>query len=172
MSGSKLAHFITLLLKRKFNMKKINVQTKTEFVQFRVPADIKQLARQTAHKHFGGNMSSMFRYALHKCDFEGKGLSSTRYEHQAIDEKNAQRLAQIHRLYSDILRQLSGIAANLNQLAHHANVAVISGQQAISTATLRQLNQLWEQLNSLRSSFAASWKHIKESSTHSSRNEL
>lgn len=153
-------------------MKKINVQTKTEFVQFRVPVDIKQLARQTAHKHFGGNMSSMFRYALHKCDFEGKGLSSTRYEHQDIDEENAQRLAQIHRLYSDILRQLSGIAANLNQLAHHANTLALGGQLPLSSATLRMLNQLWAMLDSLRSSFAASWKHIKESSSHSSRNEL
>lgn len=44
--------------------------TKTEFIQFRVGSELKTLAKETANKYFGGNMSDMFRYALHNCDFE------------------------------------------------------------------------------------------------------
>lgn len=147
-------------------MKKIIGQNKTEYIQFRLPSDVKLVARLTAQKYFGGNMSSMFRYALHRCDFEGMGYSLDRNMGRVVDVEHTQRLADLHRLYTDMLRQLSGMGTNLNQLAHHANAMAVSGEVAVSGSTLRQLNLLWEQLNSLRSSFAASWKNAKDSKSN------
>lgn len=155
-----------------------NQLTKTQFIQFRVDSEIKDLAKQTAKQFFGGNMSDMFRFALHNCNFEGENTYPPSSSEFSAGNKFTQTvstgtdwLAAIHEDYEQFNRELNRIGTNLNQIAHHVNAQSLSYRSPVTKATDEQLTEIKKSLNSLRTTNANKWKDIKKSVINNTNNK-
>lgn len=157
---------------------KNNSQSKSLFIQFRVDSEVKNLAKQTANEFFNGNMSDMFRYALHNCNFEAddanhqlKSKFETENKFTNYTSKNADWLVTIHEDYERCNCELNRIGTNLNQIAHHVNSQSLACRSPVTNATVDQLTDIRKSINSLRTTNANKWKDIKNSVINNTNNK-
>lgn len=147
-----------------------SVQYKTDSIHLRVDPAVKNLAREKAEKYFGGNMSMMFRYAVHRCNFEeieecdenGCDRNMAASTSAVNSMKVMELLKSIYAIFKDLLLHISAIGNNVNQIAHHANAMNLAGKSPlISKSELDMLRAMQSDLHSLRVSLGSHWKNIK-----------
>lgn len=154
--------------------------TKTEFIQFRVNSELKALAKETANKYFGGNMSDMFRYALHNCDFEdgdnAKGSKNANVQGRnftSLSTEDVDWLATIHGDYENHNTELNRIGNNLNQISHQVNAQAISNPSPITKDVAGKLGKIETAINAMRTNNGNIWSRVKAFITnHSNEKDL
>ncbi|MST86030.1 MobC family plasmid mobilization relaxosome protein [Prevotellaceae bacterium LKV-178-WT-2A] len=136
---------------------------------------MKSLAKKTAGEHFGGNMSDMFRYALHHCNFQDDGDCSYDDERgkdfTRMDRRTLSLLSSIHDEYARLNTELGRIGNNINQIAYHVNAQSMSSPSPVTRQSADALEDIRKAMNSMRTSNANIWKRVKEHLTHNSKTE-
>lgn len=70
-----------------------------------------------------------------------------------------EELKNISSQYNDLLRQLKGIANNINQIAKAANTAIKSGQ--LYSFDELDIDEISEQLNQIQQELEQQWKEVR-----------
>lgn len=149
--------------------------TKTEFIQFRVDSELKALARETANKYFNGNMSGMFRYSLHNCDFEdgenangSKNANTQGRNFTSLSTEDVDWLATIHGDYENHNKELNSIGNNLNQISHQVNAQSLTNPSPITKDVAGKLGRIETAINAMRTNNGNIWCRVKDFITNRS----
>ena len=143
-------------------------QNKSKFIQFRVDSEVKNLAKQTANEHFGGNMSDMFLYALYNCNFDDEGSYHSIIGSKAmgnsftgLSKETTAWLATIHEDCMQTNKELNSIGNNVNQIAHHVNAQALTSSSPVTRMVKDELADINTSLKSIRTTNANKWKTVK-----------